>query len=212
MARFSYGRGLVLLSIGAAVVTAIGAGVALSQTRSTVPRAASVSPPTFFHGPEDVMKHVSALRSLAPMSSVERAQVDDRFRDLTDDTQAVPARVDVAIARKAGEGVYIALRSDGFPCLVTRIFSVCFWATLAGGVTLSPSAVRAAGPHKDLWDLTVSGLAVDGVKHVDLVFKDGSSLGADVANNVFDVRTVTDQDATDIVGYRVDGTSFTLGG
>jgi hypothetical protein len=202
-----------LIYCGAAVVSALViSGVTVAFLTAGSSSASSVPGPTFFRGSEDVMRHVSALRLLAPMSPAERAQVKSRFGDLTDDTQAITARVDPATARRAKEGVYVALRSDGFPCLVTPIFAGCFRATTAGGVTVTPSWVRAEGPHKDLWDMTVTGLAVDGVKHVDLVFRNGSSIPADVVNNVFDVRTVGDRAATDIVGYRVDGTSFTFDG
>jgi hypothetical protein len=148
---------------------------------------------------------ISALRKLPPLSH-QPDGLGERLAALTNGA----ARIDAASVREAAPGVYLALRSDGLACLVSASGGMCPISMLEGGVALLPSSLRQGDQPNSPWLLSVGGLAIDGVSNVSLVFRGGTkSATMAVRNNVFEL-TLSGREASDLIGYTVDGRTYSL--
>ncbi len=87
---------------------------------------------------------------------------------------------------------------------------MCPSAMLGGGVALLPVAARQGDTAQSPWLLTVSGVVLDSVSSVTLLFTDGSrSATAEVHNNVFQV-SVSGHSTVDIAGYTANGQTYSV--
>ncbi len=149
-----------------------------------------------------MLASLSVLTSGTLPSATELAQEGPLFAELTDNTQSPAATVNLASVRRAGPGSFIAVRSDGLPCLSQRSTLVCFTAFEPGGVGTSLSEERVQDSGSAPFDVMIDGIAEDGVSAVSFDLRDGSSVQAAVANNAFSV-TIPDHVLSDLAGYTV---------
>jgi hypothetical protein len=205
LAALSVVGGLVL--VGSTRTATEAVAPAAKASASNVPAGVSENSRS-----ADLLASISSLRDLPVMPDNELRALRPRLEQLRDPGQEPSASVVADSAREPVDGVYVARRTDDLPCLVTSKISSCFTAFLDGGIAIAPSSVRASDDPSAAWDITISGIAVDGVKSVEILFADGGADVLEVVNNVFHSKTRGRYSAGDIVGYKVAGTEYSLGG
>jgi hypothetical protein len=161
-----------------------------------------------------VQPDTSMLSSLSVLSfgqlpsPAELAAVAPRFSELTDSTQVPAASVDPSSIREAGAASFVAVRSDGLPCLSQRATLVCFTAFEPGGISTSLSDGRIQDSESAPFHIMIDGIAKDGISSVSFELRDGSSVQATVDDNTFSV-TIPDHALSDLIGYTVTNSNGT---
>jgi hypothetical protein len=153
-----------------------------------------------------LLASLSVLKSGPQASASELSEVAPLFSELTDRTQSPAAMVDPSSIRRAGQGSYVAIRSDGIPCLSQHTTLECFTAFEPGGVATSLSDGRVQDSEVAPFEITINGIAVDGVSTVSFHLNDGVSVNASVSNNTFSA-TIPGHTVNDLSGYTVTGSN-----
>jgi len=149
-----------------------------------------------------MLSSLSVLTSGQRPSSAELAQVAPLFGELTDSTQSPAATVNLSSVRRTGSGSFTAVRSDGLPCLSQRSALVCFTAFEPGGIGTSLRDGRVQDSENAPFEVSIDGIAEDGITTVSFNLRDGSSAQANLANNAFSL-TIPKHVLNDLTGYTV---------
>lgn len=155
-----------------------------------------------------MLASLAVLTSGTLPSAAELAQAGPLFAELTDNTQSPPAAVNLASVRVAGPGSFLAVRSDGLPCLSQHSTLVCYTAFEQGGIGTSLSEERVTDSESAPFEVMIDGIAEDGISAVSFNLRDGSSVQAAVDNNAFSA-TIPDHVLSDLAGYTVTRTNGT---
>lgn len=192
--------GLVLIALSTFGVFSRASSV-VSPAASAAPRPA-IAKAAPAPAPSGLLSQISALTSLpaAPQSAAAR------ISDVADGANRIVA----SSVRQASPEIILARRSDGYPCLATPSFSGCFRAWFSGGVDFHSSYVRQTDNPASAFNLTVAGVAADGVSAITFTLADGTSVPVAVKNNVFSTTVNGGLATPAVTGYRIAGQQYTM--